>query len=195
MNGCRWALRYNPGTEVKGFAPPVPAGGLPDEVDGPAVAPGRYRVTLSYGGHEMTQAFDVALDPRIHAPPSALQDRLALQLKIHATLDSLDRTINQALDVRDHLGTGAAARRTAAALDSTIHNLVQLDLQSSEGSLLHETKLRSHLAYLAADIDLAYAAPTEAHAAVFQELQREAAAGEELLRRVMGRAGAANRTP
>jgi photosystem II stability/assembly factor-like uncharacterized protein len=195
MNNFQWDLRYDPAAEVRGFEPPVPAGGLPDEVDGPAVTPGTYRVTLTYGGHAIMQPFAVALDPRIHASSSALQDRLALQVKIHGTLDSLDQTINQALDVRDHLGTGTGARKTAAALDSTVHTLVQLDLHSSEGSLLHETKLRSHLAYLAADIDLAYAAPTEAQAAVFQVLQQEATAGEQALRAAMARAGAANRTP
>ncbi len=195
MNHFQWNLRYPDATEVQGFEPPVPAGGLPDEVDGPEVVPGSYRVSLNYGGHQMTQSFDVALDPRIHATPSALRDRLTLALKIHTTLDSLDRMINEAIGVRDHLGSGARARKTAAALDSTINGLVQLDLHSSEGSLLHETKLRSHLAYLAADIDLAYAAPTEAQAAVFEELRREAKAGEQALTAAMAGAGAANRTP
>jgi hypothetical protein len=195
MNTFQWDLRSQDATEVHGFEPPVPAGGLPDEVDGPAVTPESYRVILSYGGHEMPQPFDVALDPRIHAPESALQDRLALGLRIPTALDSLDRTINQAIDVRDHLGSGARARKTAAALDSTINSLVQLDLHSSEDSLLHETKLRSHLAYLAADIDLAYAAPTEAQAAVFEELRREARAGEQQVTAAMARAGAANRVP
>jgi photosystem II stability/assembly factor-like uncharacterized protein len=195
MNGFQWNLRYPDATEVNGFQPPVPAGGLPDEVDGPEVVPGSYRVTLSYGGHEMTQAFDVALDPRIHATLGVLRQRLALDLKIHTALDSLDRMINQALDVRDHLGRGARARRTVSALDSTISSLVQLNLHSSEGTLLHEAKLRSHLAYLAADIDLAYAAPTEAQAAVFEELQREVQAGEQRLQTLMARAGAGNRVP
>ncbi|MGB7226192.1 MAG: hypothetical protein WBD26_00465, partial [Candidatus Acidiferrales bacterium] len=56
-----------------------------------------------------------------------------------------------------------------------------LDIHSSEGSLLHETKLRSHVAYLAADIDLGYAKPTPAQYAVFAELNEEAQAGEQKL--------------
>ncbi len=52
---------------MKGFHTPVPAGGLPDDVNGPVVAPGHYRVTLEYGGRELSESFDVSLDPRIRA--------------------------------------------------------------------------------------------------------------------------------
>jgi hypothetical protein len=48
--------------------------------------------------------------------------------------------------------------------------------------LLHETKLRSHLAYLAADIDLAYEMPTAAEHQVFDDLGREAQSGEQQLK-------------
>ncbi len=185
MNCFQWDLRYPDATEVTGFEPPIAAGGLPDEVSGPEVAPGRYRVVLRYGGTEAQQAFDVALDPRIRASTQALHARLALQLRIHATLDTLDRTINEAIAARERLSAASRRGSAGAALDSTIDALVQLDLHSSEASLLHETKLRSHLAYLAADIDLAYAQPTLAQVAVFEELERQARAGEERIRRAM----------
>jgi photosystem II stability/assembly factor-like uncharacterized protein len=191
MNRFQWNLRYPDATEVKGFEPPIAAGGLPDEVDGPEVTPGRYRVALRYGAHEMAEPFDVALDPRIQATKEALDSRLALQLKIHNSLDSLDMTINRAIDVRDGLTSSGKRRAAAAALDSAIDGLVQLDLHSSEGSLLHETRLRSHLAYLAADVDLAYAAPTPAQAAVFEELDRQAKAGEARLEAAMAKASSA----
>ena len=54
---------------------------------------------------------------------------------------------------------------------------MQLDIHSSEGELLHEAKLRSHLAYLASDVGLAYRKPTAAQYAVFRELQAQASAG------------------
>ncbi len=194
MNHFLFDMRYPEATEVTGFQPPVPAGGLSDEVSGPEIVPGRYGVVLSYAGRTMTQAFTVALDPRLHATPAALASRLALGLRIHSALDTLDRTLNRAIALRDRLSTssGDGARERAAALDSAIAGLVALDIQSSEGSLLHETKLRSHLAYLAGDIDLAYAAPTPAQAAVFAALDREAKAGEARLAALMGgTAGAA----
>jgi len=187
MNHFQWNLRYPDAAEVKGFEPPIAAGGLTDEVDGPVVVPGMYRVTLDYGGQTSSESFDVALDPRIHATAADLASRFALDLEIHTALDSLDRTINRAIDLRDSL---ASAGRATAALDSTIGGLVQLDLHASEGSLLHETKLRSHLAYLAADLELAYAAPTAAQRAVFVELTRQAEAGEEALANAMTKARA-----
>jgi hypothetical protein len=47
-------------------------------------------------------------------------------------------------------------------------------MKSSEGSLLYETKLRDHLAYLAADVDLADERPSSSQEAVFQQLDQEA---------------------
>jgi hypothetical protein len=54
-------------------------------------------------------------------------------------------------------------------------------MKSSEGSLLFETKLRDHLAYLESDIDLAYARPTAAQEAVFQQLDQQAKEAERKL--------------
>jgi len=193
-NRFQWDLRYPDATEVKGFHTPVPAGGLPDDVNGPVVAPGRYRVTLEYGGTKLTQAFEVGLDPRIRATQKELEDRLALELRIHAALDSLDRSLNRAIDVRDSLKAAGGSSPTSsqqAALDGltkTIGGLVQLDTHSSEGTLLHETKLRSHLAYLASDLDLAYAEPTAAQRAVFRALDAEARKGEQALEAAVAKA-------
>ncbi len=187
MNQFQWDLRYPDATEVTGFQPPVAAGGLPDDVDGPTVTPGSYRVTLTYGDRKLEQRFDVALDPRIHATAAALRSRLSLGLRIHSDLDALDRTLNLAIAARDSLSASANAdgRERAATLDSAINALVQLGIKSSEGSLLHETKLRSHLAYLAADLDLTYGAPTSTESAVFAVLDREAKAGEARLQALM----------
>ncbi|HVC01869.1 MAG TPA: hypothetical protein VND80_06675 [Steroidobacteraceae bacterium] len=190
MNRLQWNLRYPDATEVTGFEPPIAAGGLPDEVSGPVVTPGRYTAVLDYGGRKTERGFDVALDPRLHPAAGALQRRLALQLRIHAALNALDRTLNRAIAVRERLnaaiadrGLGRATARAAlASLDGAIGDLVDLEIRSSEGSLLHETKLRSHLAYLAAGIELAYAQPTAAQYAVFDSLDREAKAGERRLR-------------
>ncbi len=192
MNRFQWDLRYPDATEVNGFEPPIAAGGLTDEVSGPVVTPGTYTVTLSYGATAQRQSFAVALDPRIHATNDDLAARLGLQLKIHAALDTLDTTLNRALAVRDSLAglkgrAGRRARKRIAALNDAIDGLVQLDLHSSEGTLLHEALLRSHIAYLAADVDLAYARPTPAQYAVYQALAREAHEGEARLTQAMGR--------
>ncbi len=190
MNRLRWDLRYPDATEVKGFQAPIAAGGLDDTVAGPTVVPGRYTVVLDYGGHESSATFEVQLDPRLQPTPGALQARFELASRIHSTLDSLDRTFNEAIAIRDRLAaltTGGhahapGAREALTALAKDIHALVALQIQSSEGSLLHETKLRSHLAYLAADVDLSYERPTAAEFAVFEHLQSQARSGERQLR-------------
>ncbi len=189
MNRLQWNLRYPDATEVTGFQAPIAAGGLDDTVQGPTVLPGRYRVVLDYGGRTSTADFTVALDPRLHPAPGALAANLALGLKIHSALDTLDRTLNRAIGLRSRLGAAirggtldkARARTVIGALSHDIDGLVALQIKSSEGSLLHETKLRSHLAYLAADIGLSYDRPTSADYAVFAHLLHHAQTGERRL--------------
>ncbi|MGH8373319.1 MAG: glycosyl hydrolase, partial [Gammaproteobacteria bacterium] len=185
MNRFQWNLRYSDAVEVKGFEAPIAAGGEADEVDGPEAMPGRYRVVLNYGGHKSEQTFEVALDPRLHPARGGLAAQFELQMQIHDALDSLDQTLNQAIALRDqltdaigkHTISGQPANDAVAQLTMAINGLVQLDIQASEGDLLHETKLRSHLAYLASDVGLAYEQPTAAQYAVFKELDAEARAG------------------
>jgi photosystem II stability/assembly factor-like uncharacterized protein len=188
-NSFQWDLRYSEATEVTGFETPVAAGGLEDSVQGPTVIPGRYTVVLDFNGRKSQRSFQVALDPRLHPAPDALQQRLALEMQIHTTLDTLNKTLNQAIATRQKLQAAVArhkitadqAHAALAALDQAINGYVQLDLHASEGPLLHETKLRSHLAYLAADIGLAYEMPTTAEHQVFDDLSHEAQTGEQQL--------------
>ncbi|MGB8150669.1 MAG: hypothetical protein WCE97_05685, partial [Candidatus Cybelea sp.] len=180
-NRFQWDLRYPDATEVTGFNPPIAAGGEEDVVNGPEVIPGKYTVTLDYGGSRATVAFDVALDPRIHVDPSALAARLALQQRIHAALDALDRKVNEAMALRSRVGPNAA-------LDAAIAGAVQLDIKSSEGTLLHEAKLRDRLAALAADIEMAYDRPTAAQYAVFDELDGLATAAQAKIASAMAQA-------
>jgi photosystem II stability/assembly factor-like uncharacterized protein len=189
MNRLQWDLRYPYATEIAGYHAPIAAGGLDDSVEGPVVVPGTYSVVLDYGGQKMQQSLAVALDPRLQATPQDLAARLALDLQIHADLDALDKDINQALVARDNLQkavsthkvTDAQAAGVLAALNRDIDSVAQMAMKSSEGSLLYETKLRDHLAYLAADIDLSYDRPTASHYAVFRELDSRAKESEQKL--------------
>jgi photosystem II stability/assembly factor-like uncharacterized protein len=196
MNSFQWDLRYPRATEVKGFQPPIAAGGMEDTVDGPEVTPGTYWVVLDYGGKTMRRRLTVSLDLRLHPSPGALDARMAFELKIHDALDRLNTTINRAIAERDKLQASVVSHRLSqaqaqpalASLDHEIGELVQLNITSSEASLVFETKLRSHLAFLAADVGLAYSKPTAAEYAVFEYLSKKASAGEEHLNAAIAQA-------
>jgi photosystem II stability/assembly factor-like uncharacterized protein len=189
MNRLQWDLRYPYATEVTGYHAPIAAGGLDDSVAGPTVAPGTYSVVLDYNGQKMQQNFSVALDPRLHATQADLEARLTLDLQIYQDLDTLDKLINQALNARDKLQKSGTEVHALAALNQDIDGVAQMAMKASEGSLLFETKLRDHLAYLAADIDLSYERPTPAHYAVFRELDQQTKQGVEKLKADVAQAG------
>ncbi|MGA9851800.1 MAG: glycosyl hydrolase [Gammaproteobacteria bacterium] len=186
MNRFEWNLRYPNATEVKGFYVPAAAGGENDTLDGPEVVSGTYYAVLDYGGTGMKQPFVVKLDPRLDTTQQQLQDRFNLLMQIHNTLDTLDKELNQAIDIRSKLQKAIADKHLSAAhvhdalaaLDRDIGDLVQLKMQSAEGSLVYEPKLRSHLAYLAADVSLAFVPTTPAQRQVFTRLSDQAKNGE-----------------
>ena len=196
MNRFQWNLRYPDATRVKDFYPPEAAGGLAPYVYGPRVVPGTYHVVLDYAGHKTMQTFEVGLDPRIDSSQGDLEASLDLQLKIHGALDTLDKKINAAMDMRDRLQAAlddhkvkaAAGQKVLGELNREIHTLVQMNIKSSEGDLLHAPRLHSLLAYLQTDIGMAYVRPTPAQYAVFHYLDSQAEAGEHRLEQAMDNA-------
>jgi hypothetical protein len=80
-----------------------------------------------------------------------------------------------------------------ASIDEQVGSLVQFKQKSSEGALLYETKLRDHLAYLNADIELAYDKPTAAQYAVWNEMEATAKAAIAKLQATTASAEAAAR--
>ena len=101
-------------------------------------------------------------------------------MRVHTTLDHLDRMIIAAMD---------AARRSGPAkrahVYEVIDTLINRNMHSSEGDVLHQTRLRDHLAFLQNQMELAYERPTAAEYASYEELQAKAVAGEASLQRVM----------
>ncbi len=189
MNHFQWDLRYTDAAEVTGFDAPEDAD-VDNSVDGPVVVPGRYTVTLAYGGEKLAAPFEVSLDPRIQVGPDALAKRLAFQRQIHGTLDSLDTALNQAIAARDSLSRAGRDSTALAPLTRAIDALVQLKISSSEGDLVFEPKLRTHLGLLAGEVDMSYTAPDSAEVAVYKMMAREARMGMGRLRGAMARVGA-----
>ncbi len=189
MNRLQWDLRYADVTDVIGFEPPEETDGLTADARGPAVDPGRYTAVLDYNGRTTRATFAVALDPRLHTTAAALQQRMALQMRIRDAVDELGRNINQAIGVRSDLMRAIARHRLEESkahaalhsLDEAIDQVVQLNVHSSEGDVMHEMKLRSFLAYLQADVGLAYVQPNAAQVKAFDRLDSQAKAGEQKL--------------
>jgi photosystem II stability/assembly factor-like uncharacterized protein len=195
MNSFQWDLRYPPAIEVDGFHAPEAAGGLDYSSNGPFVVPGSYAVVLNVDGQPSRETFTVALDPRLHATPQDLDAEVALTHQIQDDRNALDRDLNQALAARDKLTArhDPQASGTLDALNAAIDNYVQMKIRSSEGDVLHETKLHGWLAYLASDVEVAWARPTAAQYAVFKDLDTQTKAAEQKLESLTTQAGQAAR--
>jgi photosystem II stability/assembly factor-like uncharacterized protein len=174
-NAFQWDLRYAPAYDAPGFRT-VGTDDFPDTSDGPTILPGKYTVVLQDGASTSRAPLNVQLDPRIHVGPGDLEARLSLELQILGTIDRLDRALVTAMAARGKLPAGKKAR-----LDGQIAGLVQLDIHSSEADTLHETKIREQLGFLMNSLEGAYARPTPAEYATYQDLKALAADGETKL--------------
>ena len=179
-NSFLWDMKYAPAYDFPGFHL-VPTDDWQDSADGATVVPGAYTAVLQYGDTKLSAPITVKLDPRVHPGAGDLEARLALEQQIVSTIDSLDRQIGAALAARAKM---PAAQR--AAVDAAIADLVQLDIHSSEADVLHETKLREQLAFLLNSLEGAYAKPTAAENAAYNDLKTLATQGEEKLKAAVG---------
>lgn len=180
MNAFQWNLQYPPAFDPPGFKTDV-TDDFPDSADGPTTLPGAYTVVLQYGSKRLQAPLTIALDPRVHPAAGDLEARLAFEQQILGTIDELDRAIAAAMAASAHM---PAAKR--AQVDAAIANLVLLHQSSSEFDVVHPTKLRQQLAFLMNSLENAYAKPTTAELATYQELKGEAAAGEAKLKSLTG---------
>lgn len=178
-NQFQWDMRYDPAFDVPGIKV-LQTDDFPDSSDGPTIVPGSYTAVLQYGSQTLRAPFEVRLDPRIHSTASDLQARLALEMQIRSSIDTLDRAIFAAMNARKTM-----APSQVAALNDEIGNLVQLDLHSSEADLLHETKVREQLGFLLNSLEGAYQRPTPAEYSTYQDLNALAVAGEARLKALM----------
>jgi len=179
-NSFLWDMKYSPAYDFPGFHL-VPTDDWQDSADGATVVPGAYTAVLQYGDTKLSAPVTVKLDPRVHPAAGDLEARLALEQQIVSTIDSLDRQIGAAMAARAKM---PATQR--AAVDAAIADLVQLDIHSSEADVLHETKLREQLAFLLNSLEGAYAKPTAAENAAYNDLKTLAAQGEEKLKAAVG---------
>ncbi|HEY7789121.1 MAG TPA: hypothetical protein VIC33_01290, partial [Vicinamibacterales bacterium] len=186
MNRFLWDLRYPTATEVKGifnsgFSASVPVG--------PEVVPGTYDVVLTYNETRSKQSFQVTLDPRLSTTQAELQQRFDLLMRIHDAINTLDTTLNEAIDARAALTKAvdgqsvqsSAAQPALEALDHDIDGLVDLKIQSGEGALVYPPRLRAWLSAIEGQVSLAFVAPTPAMVEVANDYIGQAQSGVQQL--------------
>ena len=198
MNRFQWDMRYPNGVEVKGMYHYTQQEG---PLVGPQVVPGTYNVKLAYGSFTQEQPFVVKLDPSLHTTQEDLVERFDLLKRIQAAGSRMDANLNRAIAARTALrklaaagGSSAASAQAAVArLNRDITPLVDLQIQSSEGSLVYPDRLRSWLFRISSRVGSALAAPTPGMVGVANDyinlanagsarLQSDVAAANQLLK-------------
>ena len=169
MNRFLWDLHYPDAVDVKGIYESEHSQG-PKPPVGPEVVPGTYYAVLSYAGITQKESFAVRLDTRLPTTQAELQRRFDLLMQIHDSIGRLDGALNQAIDARsalekaiaDKTASGSRAQKALAGLNHDIDDLVDLRIQSDEGSLVYAGRLRAWLSWLASQVSASFLPPTPA---------------------------------
>src|SRR6185437_9884942 len=169
MNRFLWDLHYPDAVDVKGIYESENSQGTKAPV-GPEVVPGAYYAVLSYGNTTQKQPFTVKLDRRLPTTQAELQQRFDLLMQIRDSIGRLDVALNQAIDARtalqkaidDKKVSGSQARKALASLNHDIDDLIDLRIQSDEGSLVYAGRLRAWLSWLANEVSSSFLSPTPA---------------------------------
>ena len=178
LNLFAWNLRYE--SPMKIPAAVYDSG----EPTGPLVLPGAYQARLTVAGKAVTAPFEVQMDPRVTTSLDDLRKQLDLMLKMRDRQDEMNKTILAIRDLRAQLqalekrlgsaeptkaivSASSDLRKKAGAIEE---ELINVNSKASEDELNFSTKLNSKLGYLQNAVDSADAAPTEAEAAVFANL-------------------------
>ncbi|MBI3983450.1 MAG: glycosyl hydrolase, partial [Gemmatimonadetes bacterium] len=191
MNRFVWDLRY-PGVRVPENI--ILRGGPPA---GAVAVPGTYQVRLSSGGWSQTQAFQVLMDPRIHATVADLQAQRDLQTRINGRIKDTYDAVEQIRALKAQLQSRAregddTEKRAMAALEQRLTEvegeLLNLKFRSEKDPLNFEPKLDNLLAYLSNLVGEGDGRPTEAMVAVFVDLDGRLEVQLSRLRELMNRA-------
>jgi photosystem II stability/assembly factor-like uncharacterized protein len=167
-----WDLRLPP---PRALEPEYSIAAIPEEPEyvtpaGAFVLPGRYQVRLTAGGTTVLQSFDVALDPRLKAKRRDLEDLLAFQKEVEATLAQSATLVEQATEVRQRLESRVKDPKAETAnpeVRRVLDALKALDEPKEE----RPRRANQYLSSMATDLESADAAPTEPQRAVLAQFR------------------------
>lgn len=181
MNRFQWNLRYPTAADITGIYESRFSQG-PRAPVGPEVVPGTYHVVMRYRRSTYRQTFAVKLDPRLATTQEELVHRFNLLMKIQGAMGRLDTAVNAAVSARGVLEhqlsekrvSGHAAQNALLDINRDVNSVVDLRIQSDEGSLVYPAKLRAWLSWLSGDIESSFLPVTPAFRAAANTYVAEA---------------------
>ena len=179
MNRFVWDLRYPDAVKVHGIK-----SGTFYSRKGPKVIPGMYKVILQVGNKTLSQNLEIRTDPRIQATPDDFAQRLVLLQKIHKSLNTVNRAINQIESIHHqvdnilkkyHAVAGLETlKQTGKALtdslDSVETDMIQKHITTDEDVLRYPVKLHTKISALGVTVGNSYAKPTDGMERVYDHL-------------------------
>jgi hypothetical protein len=168
---------------------------------GPEAVPGTYTVRMTVDGKTSSQSFTLRPDPRVTASPADLEAQLHLALEVRDAITHLTRTFLRLRDVRQQLlsrnqliksdprtqdlvKASADLAQKLDALEARLHNPkaeIVYDILAQKGG----AQLYSRLSPLLDWIESGDGPPTEGLKEVFADQQRELAARQADLERLL----------
>ncbi|MFZ2648717.1 MAG: hypothetical protein WA210_01300 [Burkholderiaceae bacterium] len=153
-----------------------------DDVTGPVVAPGCYRVVLEAGATRLEAEFAVLKDPRVKTTQPEFDEQAALLRSLYANLSSLNEAVNkvrrikgQLLGLQARLGDGGKeqgerCKALVVSLEGIEAVLVDVKRESPRDILRHPAGLNDTLVDLIGVVGIGDAAPTTQARLVSQEI-------------------------
>jgi hypothetical protein len=143
-------------------------------------------VSLIAGGQTKSATIEIRPDPRSPASPEDLRKEFDLASRISLRITDLHRAVNEIRDLRAQMlvprkraGDGASAAPLLASADAVEkkmapieQDLIQVKLQSTEGTLAFPTMLNEQLYYLGNVVESADAAPAKSIDDSFDQFSR-----------------------
>jgi hypothetical protein len=211
INRVWWDLRYDRSKEARLrtsplYAPDIKVG--PEGMPAPGVSrvampapPGRYTVTVTAAGQELSQPLTVLKDPNSGGSEAAIQAQMTLVRSVVEDLNAAVDMINALESVRGQLVTlkaavaslpdSAVVRAAADSLDGKAIAAEELLFQMrvtgrGQDILRWPYRVAEQLGYLAESITSSDYEPTEPQRQVHAELRQELARARTAYDRVMG---------
>jgi hypothetical protein len=175
-----WNMRYPDPKKIDGYVASEAV------MTGPIAAPGIYQVELRVGDQILTEMFEIQKDPRVSATQKDLQAQFELHLSVKDKLSETHDAINRLRNIRqqaedwvqrsserqDHEAIVASARALKEKLTPIEDELTQSKAKTRQDTMNWPVKLNGKLAWLAAVIASAQAAPTRQTYELYEDLSQ-----------------------